>query len=135
MLLPARWWQMLGLGHLGLCGFLHSHCCVWERSDSGFPQHTSMVILGCLYKGFRCPRKSLWGGGVVSALLSAESEGLATKEGDTKSLPNHFLNLVLWSNANLAKKQCSDFGHRQAATHKVTASVVLFVSLCCIYSK
>lgn len=40
--------------------------------------------------------------GVRFAVLPAESEPLATQERDTKSPPNHFLNPVLWSNANSA---------------------------------
>lgn len=50
---------------------------------------------------------------VVSALLSAESEQLATQEGDTKSRLNQFLSPALWSNASLAVLL---FDHMSAVT-------------------
>ncbi len=52
--------------------------------------------------------------GVASALPSAESERLATQEGDTKSLPNHLLSPVLWSNASLARNRVPWFEHGRA---------------------
>lgn len=52
----------------------------------------------------------------ASVLLSAESESLATQEGDTKSLPNHLLSPALWSNAGLARNQVAWFEHGRAVT-------------------
>lgn len=50
------------------------------------------------------------------ALLSAESERLATQEGDTKSVPNHLLSPALWSNARLARNRVPWFEHGRAVT-------------------
>lgn len=82
------------------------------HSDSGFPPGTATVDLG-RYREFRCPGSGLRGGGAF-ALPSAESERLATQEGDTKSLPNHLLSPALWSNASLARNRMPWFEHWRA---------------------
>lgn len=69
----------------------------------------------------------------ASASLSAESECLATQEGDTKSLPNHHLSPALWSNASLAWTRVPWFEHWRNVTvagQCYCCLVVFIVSQC-----
>ena len=100
-----------------IAGFVTSGsgCCVcmqrplWLRVSTRHCRSRPWPLQGVQMSRKRPPQ-------AASAPLSAESECLATQEGDTKSPPNHLLSPALWSNASLAWTRVPWFEHWRAVT-------------------